>query len=217
MSRNSLMVLSALALSSVALNARAEPLLDYRDNAFLSGNPFYSAQERAAVETALKRGPNEVAEQFADDFAIRGDASGTFSTDGADERIYLIQQEAAVAIEPFPDEAAPLLLVMSGNEPIAFYALPDDVQYQRLVAVADIDDDGRDEVFLESSFMNMGQMTMSIDIASLASGTNAEIVQRIDEVYLDGCENPVGAKVRKAMTISVADGIKSETFEDSCP
>ncbi len=213
--RSTLITGLAAAATLVALPAAAEVLLDYRDAAFLSGSPFYSEAEQRRIAAALAQGPE--AERFADGFALRGDATGAFTQAGAQERVFLIQEEAASAIEPFPETGAPVLLILRGDEPVGLRRLADDVQYQRLVAAADTDGDGRDEVFLETSFMNMGQTTMSLDVASIGDGETATILQTLDEVYYDGCENPAGERERSAATISVADGASAERFEEACP
>lgn len=217
MQRQTVLLSAAVVLVSSVVPAAAEILLDYRDAAFLSGNPFYSQAERAEIAAALKEAPDGLADDLGEDFALRGDATGAFTASGATERITLVQEEAAVAIEPFPDAAAPVLVVMRGAEPAGFYALGKDVQYQRLVASADVDGDGRDEVFVETSFTNMGQTTMSIDVVSLREGGTAEIVQTLSDVYYDGCENPVGTRERKASTITVGPGVTAESFSESCP
>ena len=206
------------AMSSVGtLPATAQVLLDYRDEAFLSGSPFYSAAEQSAIAAALQQAPAEIAERFAKAFVIRGDAAGAFTQTGAEERVLLIQEEAANSIEPFPETGAPMLLVMRGAEPVGFELLPGDVQYQRLVAAADVDGDGRDEVFLETSFVNMGQTTTSVDVAAIGTDGTAKIVETLNEVYVDGCDNPVGERLRTASTVSVEDGLNTQSFDEPCP
>ena len=209
--------LTLSALMAGALPAGAEILLDYRDEAFLSGSPFYSASERRTVQEALAQAPDEIAQRFADEFVIRGDAAGSFTAPGADERVFLIQEQAAVAAEPFPDEGAPVLLVLGADGSPSFHALPDDVQYQRLVAAADTDGDGRDEVFLESSSRNMGEIFMSLTVASIGEDGTAQIGEILREVYVDSCEDPSGEGERTASTVSVADGITTESFTEPCP
>lgn len=207
--------LAAAAATLAALPAAAEVLLDYGDAAFLSGSPFYSQAEQRRIAAALAEGPE--AARFADGFAVRGDATGAFTRAGTHERVFLIQEEAASALEPFPETGAPVLLILDGDEPFGLRRLPDDVQYQRLVAAADTDGDGRDEIFLETSFMNMGQTTMSLDVASIGDGETATILETLEEVYFDGCENPAGDRTRSAATISVADGVVAERFDEACP
>ncbi|WP_062228146.1 hypothetical protein [Aureimonas frigidaquae] len=215
--RTSKLILAA-ALALGILPARAdETLLDYRDAAFLAGSPYYSAADSRMIKAALAAAPGNAAKRLADDFVLRGDAAGSFSTAGAQERVYLVQAEAAVAIDPFPDAPPPLLVVMRGTDAAGIHVLPDGVQYQRLVAAADTDGDGLDEVFLETSFMNMGQTSMSLDVAALLADGGARIVESVTEVYYDGCDNPAGARERKAATISLHDGIQVERFEEGCP
>ena len=209
--------IAAAILSVGTLPSTAQVLLDYRDEAFLSGSPFYSAAEQSAIAAALQQAPAEIAGRFAEGFVIRGDAVGTFTQADAKERIFLIQDEAANSIEPFPETGAPMLLVMRGAEPVGFELLPGDVQYQRLVAAADVDGDGRDEVFLETSFVNMGQTMMSVDVAAIGTDGTAKIVETLNDVYVDGCDNPVGERLRTASTISVEDGLNTQSFDEPCP
>ena len=206
------------AMSSVGtLPASAQVLLDYRDEAFLAGSPFYSAEEQSEIAQALEQAPAEIAARFAEGVVIRGDAVGTFTQADAEERIFLIQDKAANSIEPFPQTGAPMLLVMRGAEPVGFELLPGDVQYQRLVAEADVDGDGRDEVFLETSFVNMGQTTTSVDVAAIGTDGTAKIVETLNDVYVDGCDNPVGERLRTASTISVEDGLNTQSFDEPSP
>ena len=209
--------IAATILGASTLPSTAQVLLDYRDEAFLAGSPFYSAAEQSEIAAALQQAPAEIAARFAEEFVVRGDAVGTFTQTDAEERIFLIQDQAANSIEPFPQTGAPMLLTMRGAEPVGFQLLPGDVQYQRLVAVADVDGDGRDEVFLETSFMNMGQTTMSVDVAAIGTDGTTKIVETIHEVYVDGCDNPVGERLRTASTISVEGGLNTQSFDEPCP
>lgn len=209
--------IAALTFGTIALPAAADVLIDYRDDAFRSGSPFYSAAERRDVEAALKTAPKEIAARFAKGFSIAGDATGAFTAPGAKERVLLIQDKAAVAIEPFPSSGAPLLLIMQDKRPIGFRLLPGDVQYQRLVAASDVDADGRDEVFLEASFMNMGQTAVSLDVVAVGDGETAKVKKTLENVYFDGCDNPTGEKSRSASTISIDNGLKTKSFKETCP
>ena len=204
-------------LAAGTLPSTAQVLLDYRDEAFLSGSPFYSAAERSEIAAALQQTPAETAARVAEGFVISGDAVGAFTQADAEERILLIQDKAANSIEPFPQIGAPMLLIMRGAEPAGFQLLPGDVQYQRLVAAADVDGDGRDEVFLETSFVNMGQTMMSVDVAAIGTDGTAKIVETLNDVYVDGCDNPVGERLRTASTISVEDGLNTQSFDEPCP
>ncbi len=214
--RHALAVLP-MSLAAGLVLAQPEPLLDYRDTAFLTGSAYYSQAERRQVAKAVKTGPEALVRALGDDFAILGDADGAFSAPGRTERIYLVQKRAPLAIQPFPDGPPPALVALHAGEPVAVYALPADVQYQRLVAAADSNGDGRDEVLLEASSMNMGQMIVALDAIRLGQPGEATVAQTLPEVYADACDNPKGAKTRRAATITVqAQGFVAEAHELGC-
>lgn len=210
------LISTAVIMGSGLTSASAEVIVDYRDDAFLSGSPFYSQAERSVVAAALKKAPSKIADRFGDKFVIRGDATGAFTEAGAQERVFLVQEKAAVAAKPFPDESAPLLLVMRARHPIGFYSLAGDIQYQRLVASADVNGDSLDEVFLETSTMNMGELLVSVDVASMDKDGAAKVIETIN-VYSDSCERPSGKKERTASAISLEKGLTSKSFEEPCP
>jgi hypothetical protein len=219
MIRNTAVPLLALfAAFSTGPAAKAqEVLLDYRDPAFSMGSPFYSEAEKRTVAEAIGAdGPDDVKMDFAKGFVLLGDREGRFAPDGEAGRVFLVQGEAPVAIEPFPQAPAPTLVVLRDDAPPSFHRLPADVQYQRLVAVADVDADGMDEAFLETSFMNMGQLVTSLSIAKLGDGTEATILGEPQEVSYDGCENPAGERARRAATVSIDGGLLVEQHEQPC-
>lgn len=154
-------------------------LLDYSKVDFLNGRQFYSEVDRARIASALATVPGDAAKGMGTDFAIMGDASGAFSAPGTTERIYLIQKEAPVAIDPFPKGPAPLLL--------------------------------------ESAFMNMGEISMAVDVAALNDKGQATVQQTLTDVLLDSCENEGGTKMRKAAIVSVGpDGFTAEPRDIGC-
>lgn len=197
--------------------AADETVLDYRDHAFVAGSPFYSAADRTRLGSLMKEGDAAAARDMGDNFAVLGDAEGAFTGKNASERIYLIQKSAPVAINPFPQGPAPALLVTRGGKFAAIFRLPRNVQYQRLVAAADGNGDGRDEVLLETTFMNMGQMVSSVDVVGLGGNGDARVTQKLPEVHVDACDNPSGKRERVAATIAIgAGGFEARPHAQKC-
>lgn len=216
---NTVRILPILALSLVAMPALAQQtaLLDYGNDDFVTGRQFYSEVDRARIATALDSVANDATRAMGKDFVILGDAAGAFSAPGTQEHIYLIQKEAPVAIDPFPKGPAPLLLALKDDGIAGVWTLPADGQYQRLVAAADGNGDGRSEVLLEGAFMNMGELNMSVDVATLDDKGQATVQQTLSEVLIDSCENEGGTKTRKAATVSVGpDGFTTEQRDIGC-
>lgn len=204
------------AMILATTSAHATDIVDYRDHSFLVGSPFYSQVDRQKISDALKKAPGDPSGQMGNDFAILGDADGAYTARDANERIYLIQSAAPAAIDPFPQGVEPVLLVTNGGAFVQSYRLPKDIQYQRLIAAADSDGDGIDEVLLEMSFMNMGQLVTSVNVIGLKDG-KASVKQALQEVYSDSCENEGGEKKRVASTISIADKLfKAEPHDVDC-
>ena len=195
-----------LVLSAAPALSQETVVLDYRDQAFLMGQPFYSQPERRQIAAALKKAPGELSQEMGTDFAVLGDVEGAFTKADADQHLYLVQAAAPVAIEPFPDAPAPVLLVTEGGRFAASYRLPKEVQYQRLVAAADGDGDGRDEVLLEAAFMNMGEALTTVDVVELGTEGAARTRQQLQSVYDDSCETGAGEKKRTASTVSIEGG-----------
>jgi len=195
--------------------AQDDILFDYRDPDFRMGQAFYSASERQTIAAGLD---GEIASELGPEFVVVGDAEGSFTDGATGQKIYLLQSQPAVALEPFPDEPAPVLAVFSDDAVSATYRLPKEVQYQRLIGAADVNGDGIAEVLLEASFMNMGQIVSSVDVFDL-SGAEPKLLQTLPEVYADACENPAGEQSLAASTISLGpDGLlvaESQTLD--CP
>lgn len=206
---------AAVMLAAGPAPAAEDVILDYRDDAFLTGQAFYSEAERREVGSLLKAAAPEAAAEMGEDFVILGDAGGSFPEGG--KHVHLIQEKAPVAIEPFPDEAPPVLLVTGGRSATVF-RLPQDVQYHRLVAAADGDADGQDEILLESSFTNMGQTVTALDVVRLDGGGQAAVALTLKDVHVEACDNPQGETTRSASTIRVgAKGFEATPHALPCP
>ncbi|GJD54499.1 hypothetical protein [Methylobacterium dankookense] len=182
-------------------------VLDYRNPQVRTQWPSYAPAERAAVARALEGAPEAIRTDMGRSFAIIGDARGAYTTTGTRERIYLIQQKAPVAIDPFPNAPAPVLLVLAEGAAPRFYRLTTKAQFQRLVASADADRDGRDEVLLESTVMNMGQSISAVTVLRLDPATEtAPEVQTLPEVVSESCDAGRGPRTRTVAAITVAEG-----------
>jgi hypothetical protein len=197
------LALIALALGAVPA-AAAEIVLDYRRPGLRDARPSIGEAERARVARALaEEAPPAIREDMGPSFAILGEGRGAFTGPGAEERIYLVQRKAPVAIEPFPNEPAPVLLVLGAKGPARFHRLATKDQFQRLAAIGDAERDGRDEILLESSFTNMGETVTALTAVRLdpAKGI-AEAFQTIPDVVADRCDGPKRQRSLSAATIS---------------
>ncbi len=195
---------ATVLISTAAVAASdTKPLLDYRDAAFRERRAEYPASERERITRALA-GQSDLRQEMGETFVILGDARGAFSRAGASARVFLVQTKAPLAIEPFPDAPAPVLVVLVEGGPPGFFRLPKDVQYQRLVGAADADRDGRDEVLLESSFMNMGSFVTTVTAARLdPTNASAAPVQVLQNVVADACDAASGRKSLSAATVTL--------------
>lgn len=214
--RNPSFLLPALlALGAGPALAQSEPLLDYGDPAFTSGQAFYSAAERRRIGALLKKADPKLAGELGESFVLLGDAEGAFPEPGS--RVYLIQTRNPPASEPFPEGVVPVLLVTGKDGAATAFRLPHDMSYQRLVAAADGDRDGRDEVLVETSSTNMGQTVTSLYVVALDEDATARPVRQLEEVQYEGCDNPIGERSRSVSTISVGpDGYEVKTRTLPC-
>jgi hypothetical protein len=201
------LALAGIGLAGGAL-AETRPVLDYRDQAFSTREPRYSPSERARLDRAMaEQAPASLRDEIGRTFVVLGDAAGAFSRQGARERIYLVQASRPVAIDPFPKAAAPVLVLLGEDAPARFFRLPADIRYQRLVAAADADRDGRSEVLHESTFMNMGEVATAVTAVRLdPDRASAAPVQILRDVFMDRCDLGAGRRARSAATVSLGEG-----------
>lgn len=217
MPKSSLLALcAALALGGPAL--AAELILDYRDPGFRDARAFYSAAETQKVlSTVTSRAP-ELVRALGERPVIIGSADGSFSRPGARERAYVIEAAPPAAIEPFPKAVAPVLAVIEGDKPVAVLPLAKDTQYQRVAGAADVDGNGTSELMLETTFMNMGQISTALDVVDVGKAREPVVVQTLKEVYFDGCENPRGERSRSASTLTISGGkLVARKYPATCP
>ena len=188
-----------LAIAGPAL--AGEPLLDYRRTALRDAPAASTAADRASVARALAEdAPPAIRQELGRAFVVLG--SVAVSGPGARERIHLVQEREPVAIDPFPTAAAPVLVATGPTGPARFWRLPADAQYRRLAAAVDLDGDGRSEVLLESSFMNMGELATALTAVRLDPATPvATPVQVLPAVATDACD---GGRSRRRTGSTVA-------------
>lgn len=75
---------------------------DGSDMDFRFARQSYSETFQQRIATTLTALPDEAVKEMAKKFTILGDAKGAFSAPRAEERIYLIQRETSVTIDPSP-------------------------------------------------------------------------------------------------------------------
>lgn len=207
----------ALALAVPALAQEPGPILDYRKPATRDAPAASAAADRGRVAEALAaEAPPALRQELGPAFVVLGSAAGAFTAPGARERIHLVQEKAPVAIDPFPKAAAPVLVVV-GSGPARFIRLPADAQYRRLAAAADLDGDGRAEVLLEASFMNMGELATGLTAVRLdpAAGI-ATPIQTVPNVMTDSCDGRRGKRTAAVVTADGAGRLVARSYPLGC-
>lgn len=192
-------VVIALALALPAM-AQDNVVIDYNDGALDMADPAQWTP---------------IAEKIGGEIEVLGEVSGAFTDSDVDEVAYLVSDGAPIAADPFP-EVNQRLVVFSGDEQVADWALPGDSAYSRAVTAADMDGDGISEVILEGSFYNMG--TLALGLSAIKVGETPEVIQTLPEVYVDSCEAGVGEKGISTSVVSIVDGeMVVETTDQPCP
>jgi len=181
--------------------AQDQVLIDYND-----GN---------ALDMADRAQWSPIAEKIGGGIEVLGEVSGAFTKAGADEVAYLVSNGAPAAADPFP-KLDQRIVVFSGNEQVADWALPEDSAFSRPVAATDLDGDGIDELIAEGSFYNMG--TLAIGLSAVKLGEAPGVIQTLPDVFIDSCEAGVGQRSIEASVVRVVDGkLTSETTTGDCP
>lgn len=185
-------------------------VLDYRDDTWRALQTVTTSSFTADVIEALM--PMELAAHIvfglsrsdfaavAQDITIISEVRGSFTASGERQRALLLGIGKPLSIDPQP-QYHQALAIMEDRTVLRLMQLVQGSSYQRAPGLLDINGDGIHEVWLESSFYNMGQQVDALDLVQLR-GNGAQVVERFPEVYVDSCENPVGAQERSATTIS---------------
>jgi hypothetical protein len=197
------LLLCAALGGSVQAAHGADAVVDYRDRGFRDAEAAAAPAERdRLVQVMAEQAPRALRTELGPAFVVLGSATGAFTQPGRRERIHLVQEKRPIAIEAFPNAAAPVLVVIAEGAPAGFFRLPKDVQYQRLVAAVDADRDGRSEVLLESAFTNMGESVTALTAIKLDPVRGvATPIQVIKDVFADSCEGGSTSKRRTAAVV----------------
>lgn len=212
-----ILILAGLATPG-ALPAKAADTLsvDYRNAAFRDGEPAIPAVAKTRIAKALATAPAEIRQALKSGFAILGEAKGPISGGKGEETAYLLSPKRPVAADPGPSQRQVIALV-SGDKLVGAYLLPE-TGYARLVGTAP-GSPGR-ALLLDGTFMNMGQTVTSLDAVTLGPGEATSVRQSVKDVYVDGCDNPAGERVRKAalVTVDPSSGTLTPAWQDlGCP
>jgi hypothetical protein len=199
----------------------ADVIVDYRDSGFRDAEPSVAPDERVRLARIMaEEAPKALRMELGADFVVLGSAAGAFTRSDSRERAYLVQAKAPVASDPFPDAAAPVLVVLGDGVKAHFFRLPRNVQYQRLVAAADVDRDGRSEVLLEAGAYNMGESVTALTVVKLDPVTGlAKPEQVLRDVFTDNCDGGSGRKARTASTLSLdasTGGLVARRYQLTC-
>lgn len=154
-----------------------------------SGFTADAGETRRIVEAVYGQGAPE-------DLALTARVQGAFTAPGARQTAYVLQRESARV--PHGLEAArPMLAVLGEDGRVAAQFVQD---YERIAAVADVDGDGIDEVFMRADGYHMGQSYAGIELVSLAGGQR-QVLAQYPEAWLDACANPAGERYVEAGVI----------------
>lgn len=211
----SLALLSLLAVSA-PVRAAESLVLDYRNAAFRDADPAPAAKARERIAKALTAAPADVKQSLKGGFAVLGEAKGAISGKG-EETAYLLSPRRPVTSDPSPEQRQ-VVAVLAGDKLVGAYLLPE-TGYARLVGTVPAPDGAGRDLLLEGSFMNMGQTVTALDAVRLGPGETASVRQSLKDVYVDGCDNPIGPKSRKAALVTVdgTSGAMTPAWEDlSC-
>lgn len=183
----------AFGLGSAAAET---PLLDYRQP-MPSGEPIISPALKPVLLGAFRaHAPGSA------DVVVLGMAKGSFTKPGTDEALYLLADRRPAAADRGTAGSLQLIAAISGGRVTGSFAIPAEHRYQRIAASVDTDRDGRREVLLETSFYNMGQLSIAIDLAAL-EGSGVTIRQSLGDVLRDSCDNPRGTREKVASVITL--------------
>ncbi|GGF87593.1 hypothetical protein GCM10007301_54320 [Azorhizobium oxalatiphilum] len=196
----------ALLLGFISLPAAAATVIDYAKvrnyEKAMPASPVSKTAE-SEVMAALAQQPASVRDPLGRKPLILGSSTGAFTAAGARETAYLLSAGKPSATD-LNTTIPQLVLVLEGQRATGAYVLPATGGYQAIVgAVAGAD--GKRDLLLEGSFMNMGQMVVSLDVLRLGPDASTSVQRTLKEVYYDGCGNPRGAREKRAATIRIAD------------
>ena len=147
-----------------------------------------------------------------DDYHINSSASGSFTRQGARERIYLIQRGAPVASDPGGAQDLTLVVFDEGGQLVAKFKTAD---FNLIIMTRDTDGDGCDELLLEGSFFNMGTLDSSVRLVELKS-KQLRLIETFGGVYENPCEgDPDSHITAAAITYGAAGDSRPLTFKVS--
>lgn len=150
--------------------------LDYRDDTWRALQTVTTSSLAADVIEALM--PVELAAHIvfglsrsdfaavAQDITIISEVRGSFTASGERQRALLLGIGKPLSIDPHP-QYHQALAIIEDRTVLRLMQLTDGSSYQRAPGLLDINGDGIHEVWLESSFYNMGQQVDALDLVQL--------------------------------------------------
>ncbi|HEV2801912.1 MAG TPA: hypothetical protein VGW12_15655 [Pyrinomonadaceae bacterium] len=200
---------NAAAQTSSAQDSRAANaargngvLIDYRNEPPDHQPPTIEAELRRRLVRAAYG-----AKAAPEDYSINSRVEGSFINQGARETVYLLQRGGAVAADPAGAEDLALVVLDSSGQTIATFKTAD---FNFIVATADTDADGLNELLLEGSFFNMGTLGSSARLVNLKS-KQLRSIKTFDGVYENPCEADPSAQVTAAVIRYTSAASKDQT------
>lgn len=207
---------AAVMFAATTSRAEEQVILDYQDPQFRMAMPGSNAAERRHIAMALRSVATEEIKALGNDFVILGGAEGKLFGAGEVD-FHLISSEEPVAIEPFVDRPAQVILALKNDQAAGSFHLPEELQFTRVVGAVDIDGDGASEVLLEANTMNMGELHTAVYAIRLEGEMKASVAQMLSGAFVDTCDTPHGERSRIAMSISLEGGeLKGTPHKESC-
>lgn len=144
------------------------------------------------------------------DYTINSHSSGSFTAQGAREKVYLIQRGGPVAADPNGAQDLSLVVFDASDQLVAKFKTSD---FNFIAATSDTDGDGINELLLEGSFFNMGTLGSSARLVELKS-KQLRLIETFEGVYENPCDADSASKINAAaISYAAAGDGKPPTFK----
>jgi hypothetical protein len=202
----------------VAASTGAEPasgvLIDYRkERPNHKAPPLEAGLRRRIIQAAYG------ARAAPDDYSINSHSSGSFTAQGAREKVYLVQRGGPVASDPNGAQDLALVVFDTSDQFVARFRTSD---FNFIIATSDTNGDGVNELLLEGSFYNMGTLGSSARLVELKS-KQLRLIETFEGTYENPCDADSASQITAAAITYAADGdakpptFKVDLYRAPCP
>lgn len=172
-------------------------LFDYRRERPGHQAPTLDAQLRRRIIQAAYG-----ASAAPDDYSINSHSSGSFTSQGAREKVYLVQRGGPVAADPNGAQDLALVVFDASDQLVAKFKTGD---FNFVIATTDTNGDGINELLLEGSFYNMGTLGSSARLVELKS-KQLRLIETFEGVYENSCDSDSASQITAAAITYAAIG-----------